>query len=164
MVVFNVADLLAETEGSGDFQLHFRPVFRVPAPALRLPECGHGEGIVPYQLFNVLPDTAFIAVFLGFKFSAYLIAELEMHPGVHHRLAFEHIPVVLHGNVDICKYLPIRLPVEFGAGLFPVGRLLFQAALVSSLLKVQIIPKSVPADGGVKIFGSVLGGAGAKAI
>ena len=29
---------------------------------------------------------------------------------------------------------------------------------------MQVVPEAVPADGGVKIFGSILGGAGAKAV
>lgn len=50
-------------------------------------------------------------------------------------------------------------PVFFRSGGF-----LFQAALVSALFKVQIVPVAIPADGGVKKFRSILGGAGAKAV
>ena len=96
--------------------------------------------------------------------AAHLIAETEGDALVHHRLTAQHVPVVFHGDVDIGEHQLVRLPVKAGAGLFPVGRLLFQAALVSALFKVQIVPVAVPADGGVKIFRGVLRGACAEAV
>ena len=121
VVILNVADLLGEAEGSGDLQLHFRPVFRIPAPALRFPEHGHGKGIVPHHFLNILADTVLIAEFFRLKLAGYLITELEANAFIHHRLTAQHIPVILRGNVDIRKHLLIRPPVEHRAGLFPVG-------------------------------------------
>ena len=164
MVELNVGQLLAEAEGSGDFQLHLRPVLRIPAPALRLPVYGHSKGIVPYQLFHVLTDTVGIAEFLGLKLAPHLIAEAEGNALVDHGLTAQDIPEILHRNVDLRKDLLVRLPVEERAGLFPVCWLLFQAAHVPALFKMEIIPVAVPADGGVKEFRGVLGGAGAQAV
>ena len=164
MVILDMADLLGKTEGSGDFQLHLRAVVRVPASTLGLPEGGHGEGIVPHQLLDILPDAVRIAVFLFLKGSAHLIAELKSDTLVDHGLTAQHVPVVLHRDVDVRKDFLVRLPAEAGTCLLSVGRLFFQAANVSALFKVQVVTKAVPADGGVKIFGSVLSGTGAKAV
>ena len=164
MVILDMADLLGEAEGGRDFQLHFRAVFRVTTPALGFPVDGHGEGVVPHQLLDILADAVGITKFLRLEFAAHLVAEAEGDALVHHRLTAQHVPVVFHGDVDVGEHQLVRLPVEAGAGLFPVGRLLFQAALVSALFKVQIVPIAVPADGGVKKLRSVLGGAGAEAV
>ena len=164
MVELDVADLLGKAEGRRDFQLHFRPCFRVPAPALGLPVHGHGKGIVPHQLLDILPDAVGVTIFLGFELSAHLVAEAEGQPLVHHRLTAQHVPVIFHGNVDVREHLLVRLPVEAGAGLFPVGWLLFQAANVPALLKVEGVLEAVPADDRVKEFRGVLGGAGAQAV
>ena len=159
MVILNVAQLLAEAEGGGDFQLHFRSVFRVPTPALGLPVYGHGKGIVPHQFLDILPDAAHVAVFLFLKGLAHLVAEFEANPLVHHRLTTEHIPVVFHGDVDVREDLPVRLPAEAGTGFLPVGRAFFQTADVSALFKMQIVAEAVSADSGVEIFRGILGSA-----
>ena len=164
MVILDVTDLLGEAEGGRDLQLHFRAVFRVTTPALGFPVDGHGEGVVPHQLLDILADAVGITEFLGLELAAHLIAEAESDALVHHRLTAQHIPVIFHRDVDVGEHQLVRLPVKAGAGLFPVGRLLFQAALVSALFKVQIVPVAVPADGGVKKLRSVLGSAGAKAV
>ena len=164
MVVFQMADLLAEAERDGDFQLHLRPVLRIPAPALRLPEGGHGEGVVPHQLLNILADAVFIAEFLGLELTPHLVAEPEGYSRIHHRLAAQHIPVIFHGNTDVGEHLFVRPPAKAGAGFLPVGGLLFQAADVPALFKVKVVPVSVPADGGVKVFRGVLGGTGTQAV
>ena len=159
-----MADLLGEAEGGRDLQLHFRTVFRVTTPALGFPVDGHGEGVVPHQLLDILADAVGITEFLGLELAVHLIADTEGDALVHHRLTAQHVPVVFHGYVDVGEHQLVRLPVEAGAGLFPVSRLFFQAALVSALFKVQIVPVAVPADGGVKKFRSILGGAGAEAV
>ena len=164
MIVLRVAYLLAEAEGGGNFQLHFRAVFRIPAPALCLPVHRHGKGIIPYQFLNILADAVGIAILLRFKLAAHLVAEPEGNALIHYRLTAQHIPEVVCRNVNIRKYLFVRLPMEYGAGLFPVGGLFFQAAHISALFKVQIIAEAVPADGGVKKLRSILGGAGAQAV
>ena len=156
--------LLGEAEGNGNFQLHFRPVVRVPAPALRLPIHGHGESIVPHQLLDILLDAVRVAEFFLLKFSAHLIAEAEGDALVYHCLAAQHIPVVFHGDVDIREHLLVRLPVEHGAGLLAVSRLLFQAADISAPLKVQVVAAAIPADGGIEELRGVLGGTGAEAV
>ena len=164
MVILNVADLLGEAEGGRDLQLHLRAVFRVPPPALGFPVDGHGKGVVPHQLLDILADAVGITEFLGLELAAHLIAETEGDALVHHRLTAQHVPVVFHRDVDVGEHQLVRLPVEARAGLFPVGGFLFQAALVSALFKVQIVPVAIPADGGVKKFRSILGGAGAEAV
>ena len=164
MIELNVADLLGKAEGGGDFQLHLRPVFRVPAPALGLPVHGHGKGIVPHQLLDILFDAVGVAIFLGFELAPHLVAEAEGDALIHHRLAAQHVPVVFHGDVDVREHLLVRLPVEAGAGLFPVGRLLLQAADVPALLKVEGVFEAVPPDDRIKEFRGVLGGAGAQTV
>ena len=165
MVVLHMIDLLTETEGAGDLQLHLRPVLRVTATALGLPEGGHGKGILPYQLLHILTDTAFVAENFFLELFAHLIAEFEGDTLVHHRLPAQHIPIVLHGNVDVGKHLLVRTPVEAGAGLSaPIRGFLLQTTLISALFKVQIVAETIPADGGIKKFGSVLGGAGAQTV
>ena len=164
MVILDVADLLAKAEGGGDFQLHLRAVVRIPTPAFRLPVGGHGKGIVPHQLLDVLADAVGVAELLLLELFAHLIAELEGDALVHHRLTAQHIPVVFHGDVDIGEHLPVRLPVEPGAGLLPVSGLLFQAALVATLFKMKVVAIPIPVDGGIEKLGGVLGGAGAKAV
>ena len=164
MIELDVGNLLAEAEGGRDFQLHFRPVVRVTAPALGLPVHGHGKGIVPHQLLHILPDAVGIAEFLGLELAAHLVAEPEGDALVDHRLTAQHIPEVFHGNVNLRKNLFVRLPVEKGAGLFPVRGGLFQAADVPALLKMEVIPEAIPADGSVEILRGVLGGAGAQTV
>ena len=41
-----------------------------------------------------------------------LLLKAEGHPRVDHRLPFEHVQVVIQGNVDVGKDLQIRLPDE----------------------------------------------------
>ena len=96
--------------------------------------------------------------------AAHLIAEAEGNALVDHGLTAQDIPEILHRNVDLRKDLLVRLPVEERAGLFPVCGLLFQAAHVPALFKMEIIPVAVPADGGVKEFRGILGGAGAQTV
>ena len=164
MIVLRMAYLLAEAEGGGDFQLHLRAVFRIPSPALRLPVHRHGKGIIPYQLLNILADAIGVAILLRFKLTTHLVAEPEGNPLVHYRLTAQHVPEVICRNVNIREHLFVRLPVKNGAGLFPVGGFFFQAAHISALFKVQIIPEAIPADGSVKKLRGVLGGAGAQAV
>ena len=165
MIILDVVQLLAEAKGGCDFQLHFRPIFCIPAPALRFPIDRHGKGLVAGELLHILANTVGIAIFLGFKFSAYLVAELESDALIHHRLPPQHIPIIVYRDVDVRKDLLIRLPVEHRTGFStPVRGLLFQSALVSALFKVQVIAEAVPTDGGIKKFRSILGGTGAKAV
>ena len=164
MVKLNVRNLLGEAEGSGNLQFHLRPVLRIPAPALGLPVDRHGKGIVTHHFLDILLDTVGIAELLLLEFPAHLVAEFEGDPLIHHRLTAQYIPVVFHGDVDVRKHLLVRLPMEHRAGLLPVRRLLFQAAHVSAPFKVEVIPITVPADGGIEEFGSILGGTGAQAI
>ena len=112
MIVLGMAELLAEAEGASDLQFHFRAIFRISAPALRFPIDRHCKGIVASQLLQILANALSIAVFLCFKFAAYLIAEFEGNALIDHSLSAQHIPVVVSGNVDIGKDLLVRLPVK----------------------------------------------------
>ena len=122
------------------------------------------DSVVAHDLLQIFPDAVLIAVFLGLKFAAYLVAEFEGDAGIDNCLAVEYIPVVFHGDVDLGKDFVIRLPTEAGAGLFPVHGLFFQAADVPTLFKVEGVLEAVPADGGIEVGGGVLGGARAKTI
>ena len=165
MIVFHMADLLTEAEGTGDLQLHLRAVIRIPAPALRFPENRHGKSIFPHHFLNILTDAVLVAKFFLFELFAHLIAEFEGNALVYHRLAAQYIPVIIHRDVDIGEHLLVRPPMKPRAGLFaPVGGFFFQTALVATLFKMQIVPEAVPADGGIKEFRRVLGGTGAKAV
>ena len=164
MIIFRMALGFGEAESAGNLQLHLRPVFRVPAPALGLPVGGHGKCLVPAQFFQVLGDAVFIAIFRSFEFSPHLVSEAEGDPLVHHGLAADHILVILRRDVDVGKNLRVRPPFEAGAGFLPVGGFLFQTAHVAALFKMQAVLEAVPADHRVEIFRSVLGGAGAQAV
>ena len=84
------------------------------------------------------------------KPAAQLVAKAEGDPGVDHGLTLHHIQVKFHRDVDVGKDLQIGLPVEEGAGLFPVSGFLLKAAHIFALFKVEGVFEAVPVDDGVE--------------
>ena len=166
MVVLDDLDPVGEAEGYRQLHLVLRLVRPVPALTLSLPEHRGGQGVLPGQLGDVVHDAVFIAEVGGLKLAGGgLHFQAEHHTRVDHGLAFEHILVVLHGDVDVGKDLQVGLPAEGGTRLFaPVRGLLLESADVFTLLEVEGVFKAVPADGSVKVFAGVLGGTGAQAV
>ena len=164
MVVLDDLHRVGEAEGHRQLHLVLGLVRPVAAPALGLPEHGLGEGILPGQLPHVVHDAVVVLEIGGLKPPAHLVAEAEGHPGVDHRLALHHVQVEVHRDIDVGEHVQVGLPVEAGAGLFPVVGGLGQSAHVLALLKVEGVLKPVPVDDGVEVGGGVLGGAGAQAV
>ena len=164
MVVLDNLHRVGEAEGDGELHLVLGLVRPVPAPPLGLPEHGQGEGVLPRQLLHIVLNAVFVLEVGGLELPPHLVAEAEGDPGVDHRLALEHVGVVLHGDIDVGKHIQIRLPAEAGAGLFAGVGLLFQAAHVLALLEVEGVLKAVPVDHRIKVRAGVLGGAGAQAV
>ena len=164
VVVLDDLHRVGEAKGDGELHLVLGLVRPVPAPPLGLPEHGQGEGVLPRQLLHIVLNAVFVLEVGGLELPPHLVAEAEGDPGVDHRLALEHVGVVLHGDVDVGKHVQIRLPAEAGAGLFAGVGLLFQAAHVLALLEVEGVLKAVPVDHRIKVRAGVLGGAGAQAV
>ena len=166
MVVFDDGHLVGEAEGHGQLYLVLRLVRPVPALSLGLPEHRLGEGVLSGQLGDIVQNAVFILEIGGGKFvGGGLLPEAEGDPGVDHRLALEHVGVVVHRDADVGEHLQVGLPADGGAGLFaPVGGLLFQPAHVFPLLKVERIVEAVPPHIHVHIRAGILGGAGAQAV
>ena len=151
----------------GDVQLHlvFGLVRPVPALALRLPAHGPGDGVVPGQLGQIVPDAVFIQEVLGLEPpGGHLAAQPEGHPSVDHRLPLHHVLVIVQGDVDVGEHLQVRQPADGGAGFLPGqgGDLHLPHDLAP--LEVELILIAVPADGNVHIAAGVLGGAGAQTV
>ena len=136
----------------------------IPAGALGGEKHGGGEGGVACQLGHIVLDAVLVAEFGLLKGGAGLIAQHEGDAGVDHGLPLEHVGIVFQRNGDVGEYLQIGLPAEFGAGLVAGGVLGVETADVFALFKVKRIFFAVPVDGGVKVFGGILGGAGTKAV
>ena len=168
VVIFNPVDLRGEAEGGGQLHLVLLLVRPVPAPALGLDEHGGGQGRLPGDLCHIVPDAVLVQVLGGFKAVFPLHFQHEPDPGVHHRLAAEHIVEVFLGDVHIREHLDVRLEADGGARLFPVGVLdeQFPALLPHgfALAEVEGIFLPVPADGHIHVLGGILGGAGAQAV
>ena len=153
----------------GDVQLHlvFGLVRPVPALALRLPAHGPGDGVVSGQLGQIVPDAVFIQEVLGLEPpGGHLIPQPEGHSGVDHRLPPHHVPVVVHGDIDIGKHVQVRQPADGGACTLSIAGLFADLQLARDLaaLKVQPVLLPVAPHGHVHIAGGVLGGAGTQAV
>ena len=165
MVVLDDLHRVGKAEGHRELYLIFGLVGAVPALPLGLPEDRLGEGVLPGELLDIVDDAVLVPEIFALEFvGPHLVAQAEGHPRVDHGLALEHVPIVVHGDVDIGKDLQVGKPPEAGARLFPGVGLLLQSPHILALLKVEGVLKSVPVDDGVEIPAGVLGGAGAQAV
>ena len=167
VVVLHHGHPVGKAQRHAELDLVLRLVGTVPAPALRLPAHRLGEGVIPRQLGDIVPDATGIQKLLGVEFALRrLVQQPERDTGIDHRLTLHGVPVVVKRHGDIGEHVQIRQPVDTGAGLFLVGgQLLYlQAADVLALFKMKAVLLAAAPDGHVHIPGGVLGGAGAKAV
>ena len=164
MVILNGVRPVGKTERRRHAHLVFGLILAVLALSLGLDVIGLRERALPRQLRDIVRNAVFVAELRRFKLCAVLRAEAERHPGVHDGLAAQDIEKVALRDVDIGKYLNIRLPAGRRAGLFPVRGFHKHFALDLAFGEVQRILVPVAPDGDVHILGGVLRGARAETV
>ena len=165
VIVLEAVDLIGKAQRRRNFHLVFRLILAVASLALSLPELRHRERLILGQLADIIENAVFIVKVRRLEFPGRgLIAEAERHARVHDRLPLERIFVILLGNIDIRKHVEVGKPAERGAGLFPVGGLLFELPDNFAPLKVERVLKAVSPDDGVKIARGILRRARAEAV
>ena len=167
VVVFAQGGLVGEAQRHAELHLVLRLVRPIPAPALRLPVHRLRQGIQTRQLPDVVLDAVLVDELLRLVLSGgCLVFQPEGHAGVDHRLPPHHIPVVVHGDIDIGKHIQVRQPADGGTGTLLIAGLFADLQLARDLaaLKVQPVLLPVAPHGHVHIAGGILSGAGAQAI
>ena len=165
VIELQAVDLIGKAQRRRNFHLVFRLILAVASLALSLPELRHRERLILGQLADIIENAVFIVKVRRLEFPGRgLIAEAERHARVHDRLPFERIFVVFLGDIDVREHVEIGKPAERGAGLFPLGRLLFELPDNFAPLKVKRVFKPVAPDHGVKIARGILRRARAKAV
>ena len=165
MVILLPADLIGKAERRRDFHLVFIHVAAVASLALRLPELRRGERLVLRDLADIVQNAVFVEILGLVKLTGRaLAAEPEGNAGIHNRLPFQRILVILLRNVNIREHVEVGQPVKARTGLFPVRRRLFHLADQLTPLEMERIQISVSSDGGVKIARGILRRARAESI
>ena len=165
VVILDAIDLVGEADRRRDLHLVLGLILAVAALALCLPILRHGERLLLRQLPDIVKNALLIAVVRRLEFSGRsFIAEAEGHARVHDGLPLERVLKVRPRHLNVGENIQIGQPVEHGACLFPVGRLLLHLPHKLAALKMERIFEAVAADGHVKIARGVLRGAGAKAV
>ena len=81
---------------------------------------GPGDGVVPGQLGQIVPDAVFIQEVLGLEPPGDTSSRSrKVTPGVDHRLPLHHVLVIVQGDVDVGEHLQVRQPADGGAGFLP---------------------------------------------
>ena len=165
VVILDDLGLIGEAEGYRQLYLILGLVLPVPAPALRLPEYGHGQRLLARQLGHIVLDPVLILKIRRLKLAALLVPEPEQHPRIYHGLALHNVFKILCWYSDVGKNLQVGFPADGGARLLStVGGLHLQSAYIFALLEVQGVLFPVPPYSDVHILAGVLGGAGAQAV
>ena len=165
VIVLEAVDLVRKAQRRRNFHLVFWLILAVAALALGLPELRHRERLILGQLADIIENAVFIVKVRRLKLPGRgLVAEAERHARVHDRLPLERIFVVFLGDIDVREHVEIGKPAERGAGLFPVGGLLFELPDNFAPLKVERVFKPVAPDHGVKIARGILRRARAEAV
>ena len=154
MVVLGQAQLVGEAECHRQFYLVIRLILPVAADPFRLPELHWGQRLLTaQQLGDIVLDAVFIEeLLLGKATRLGFAAQQEQHPGVHHGLALEDIPVVVRRYGDVGKHLQIRLPANGASGVPAAGGGFLHLLRRLTLLEVKLVDKAIPANGDIHIL------------
>ena len=156
MVELGGADLVGKGDGNIHLKLVLGLVVAVARHSLGLPVLNARKTVFADDLGDVVYNAVDVIEHGSVKASAVLVAEDKLNARVDNSLALHDVGEIFGRYVDVGKHLEVGLPCDFSARvLFGIG-LLFKAADVFALFKMEGVAVAVASDIDVHILGAVL--------
>ena len=162
MVILEDIDFIIEAERHLALDLIFRLVRSIFTSSHAVKRCRRRKALLTAELGDISFDTGRIAE--SILFTALLILEKEGDAAVYDRLALQDLKEGIERDVDIRKYLSVRLPLLDRTGTLKSCRLLEKSADILAFFEVEVILKAVTEDRNIEILGGILRRAGTETI
>ena len=140
-------DLVGKSQCHIDAHLILRLVRPVTPLFLALPVLDGGHSLVSHDLLHIVGNAVFVPEFPDRKAAVLTLAPVgKQQVRIDDCLPPENIVEKLVRDPDIREYIQIRLPPGSGTGFFLGGGFFLQSAHIIAVLKMQVVPETIPED------------------